>query len=91
MADEVFQLQGSGAETANRHRRPIECQRRDDRVDAAAVGEAGVHHRAGLIDPAADHADDSVDDLPKVLIVAEADVHRLEAALCARHKSCRSG
>ena len=54
-----------------RHRRAVQRQRRDDRVDAAAVGEAGVDHRAGLVDAPADLADDAVDDLPQVRVVAE--------------------
>ena len=78
MADQVFQLQRLGTEAANRHRRAIQRQRRNDRVDAAAVGQAGVDHRAGFVDAAADQADDAVDDLPQVLVVAEANVRQLQ-------------
>ena len=51
---------------------PVERQRRDDRVDAAAVGQAGVDHRRGLVDAPADLGDDLVDDAPQVRLVAEA-------------------
>src|SRR5215204_1432925 len=79
-SDEVFKLEGLGAEPPDGHRRPVERERRDDGVDAAAVAEASVDHRAGLVDAPADAPDDAVDDLPQVRIVAEADVDRLEAA-----------
>jgi hypothetical protein len=46
----------------------------DDGVDAGAVGEAGVDHRGGLVDAAADLADDLVDDAAQVGLVDEADV-----------------
>ena len=41
------------SETADREQRAVERQRRNDRVDARAVGQPGVHHRARLVDPAA--------------------------------------
>ncbi len=77
--DEIFQLQRLGTEAANAHRRAIQRQRRDDCVHAAAVGETGIDHRAGFVDSSADQRDDSIDDLPKVLIIAEAHIDALEA------------
>jgi len=80
VADEVFDLHGLAAESADAHRRAVQGQGRDDRIDAASVGEAGVNHGAGLVDAAADEPDDAVDDLPQVLVVAEADFRQFNAA-----------
>ena len=59
----------------------VEGQRRDDRVEPRAVGQAGVDHRRGLVDPPADPRDDPVDDLEQVLVVAEDDLRPLDPAL----------
>src|SRR5204863_3539518 len=56
-------------------------QRRDDDVDAAAVLEAGVAERGGLVDTAADLVDDALGDLEQMLLVAELDRRDLELAL----------
>ena len=56
-------------------------QRRDDDVDAAAVLEAGVGERRGLVDAAADLVDDALGDLEQMLLVAELDLGELELAL----------
>ena len=53
---------------------PDQRQRRDDDVDARAVGQAGVDHRAALVDAAAERRHDAVDDAHQLLGVAEADV-----------------
>ena len=37
-----------------RRQRAVEGQRRDDGVDAAAVGQAGIHHRLAFVDAPAD-------------------------------------
>ena len=70
-----------GPEAADRHRRAVERQRRNDRVDARAVGQTRVHHRARLVDAAADDADDALDDLQQVAVVLEDDVGLLELAV----------
>ena len=49
-------------ELPDRQRRAAQRERRDDRVDAAAVGQARVDHRRALVDAAADLRDDAVDD-----------------------------
>ena len=49
----------------------VQRQRRNDRVEARAVGQAGVDHRADFVDAAADLRDDAVDDLHQVVVVAE--------------------
>ena len=63
-----------------RHRGAVQGQRRDDGVDAAAVRQAGVHHRRRLIDAPADLRHDAVDDLQQVVVVAELDVALLHLA-----------
>ena len=60
--------------------RPPQRERRDDRVDAAAVRQAGVHHRRGLVDPAADLGDDLVDDAEEVRVVDERRLRQLDLA-----------
>ena len=49
-------------------------RRRDNDVDAAAVLEAGVGQRRGLVDAAADLVDDALGDLEQMLLVAELDL-----------------
>jgi hypothetical protein len=44
---------------------------RDHSVDAAAVPEPGVSHRAAEVDPSADRADDEVDDAEQVVVILE--------------------
>ena len=49
---EVGQRVRVARELPDRQRRAAQRERRDDRVDAAAVGEARVDHRRGLVDAA---------------------------------------
>ena len=51
-----------GRKLADRQARPADRQRRDDGVDAAAVGQAGIDERLALVDAAADLGDDPLDD-----------------------------
>ena len=60
---------------------PRKRERRDDDVDAAAVLEAGVGQRRGLVDAAADLVDDALGDLEQMLLVAELDLRELQLAL----------
>ena len=69
--DEVVRAEPIGPEAADRQHRTVERERRDDRVDARAVRQPGVDHRARLVDAAADRADDALDDLHHVRVVAE--------------------
>ena len=59
---------------------PDQGQRRDDGVDAGAVGQAGIDHRRRLVDAATDRGDDPVDDAHDVVVVLEDDVGQLELA-----------
>ncbi len=55
--------------------------RREHRVDPAAVGEAGVDHRRALVDPPPAAAEQPVDDGVDVTGVAEADRAPLQPAV----------
>ncbi len=79
--DEVLRRDRNGSEPADRDRGSVEGEGRDDRVEAASVREAGVDHRARLVDAPADGGHDAVDDLHEVAVVDELDVHALEPAL----------
>ena len=79
--DQVGAAQAIGPEPADREARAVEGERRDDGVDARAVGQPGVHHRARLVDAAPDRADDALDDLHQVLVVAEDRGALLDASL----------
>ena len=72
---------GSRAEHPDRDHGAVERQRRDDGVEPRAVGQPGVDHRRGLVDPAADPRDDPIDDLQQVLAVAKDDFRLLDPAL----------
>ena len=71
-------MNGVGGELPDRDDRPDERQRRDDRVDARAVGQAGIDPRARLVDAPADGGDDPVDDPEDVLVVQEGAIDALD-------------
>ena len=77
---QLVRSQRTGAETADGQSRAVERQRRNDRIDTRAVGQARIHHRRRLIHPAAYARDDAVDDLQQVAIVAERRIGLLEHA-----------
>jgi hypothetical protein len=79
--DQVVSAKTVRAETANRHRRSVESQRRNDHVDAGAVFQSRIDHRRGFVDAAAHRADDTLDDLHEVLVVTEHDLRFLDATL----------
>ena len=60
-------VSGVYREAADRHHRPVQRQRRNDGVDARAVGQPRIDHRAGFVDAAADARHDLVDDFQQVL------------------------
>ena len=68
---------------------PVERQRRQHGVDAAAVRQARVDHRRGLVDAAPDLSDDLVDDPPQVVLVGEP--HRVFCSLPARSTQTSAG
>src|SRR5208282_1436961 len=67
-------------ESANRQRRAVERQRRNDRVDTRTVGQPRVHHRRRFVNPASDLRHDSIDDQHQMLIVLELDVGGVKLA-----------
>ena len=67
-------------EFADGKRGAVDRQRRNDGVDARAVGETGVADRRGFVDAPADLADDALADIQELLVVAEADAGALDAA-----------
>ena len=78
--DQIVHVVRVGGELADRQHRAVEGDRRHHRVDPAAVGQAGVDHRAALVDPAADPGHDLVDDAAQVLLVDEGRVDRHDPA-----------
>ncbi len=67
-------------ELPDRQRRAAERERRDDRVDPAAVGQSGIDHRRRLVDAAADLRHDAVDDAQQMRVVEEGGVGLLDPA-----------
>ena len=86
--DQVVDGVRPGRELPDRDHRPDQRQRLDDAVDARAVGEAGVHPRADLVDAAAERGDDPVDDPQDVVVVEE---RRRDPRDLARRARCRCG
>ena len=77
---QVLALQPLLGKAPNRQQRAVDGQRRDDRVDAAAVGQARVDHRRAVVHAAADRRDDAVDDAQQVPVVLERRRHLGEDA-----------
>ncbi|MNS95310.1 hypothetical protein D3C72_1295640 [compost metagenome] len=82
--------EGVLAELADGHHRPVHRQWRDDRVEAATIGQACIDHRIGIIQAAAERGDDAAQDAQQVGVIGEAlwrafelpalgDMHILEA------------
>ena len=69
-----------GGELADGERGAVDGQRRDHRVDAGAVGESGVDHRAGLVHATTDAGHDLVDGAAEVVLVAELGVDQGQLA-----------
>src|SRR5207248_11619531 len=63
-----------GGELADGEEGTADRKRMDDRVDAGAVGQAGVDHRCRLVDAPPDLGDDLVDDAAHVRLVDERGV-----------------
>jgi hypothetical protein len=78
--DEVVGLEPFDGKPANREQRAIHRQRRHDGVDARPVGQARIHHRRAVVDPAADAAHNAIDDAQQMAIVLERGGHLLELA-----------
>ena len=83
----VAHLQGLAAEMPDRHERAIQGERRNDGVDTAAVGQPGVHHGTGLIDPSADASDHPLHRLDQMFFVIESGRDGLPGNRAFRHRS----
>ena len=79
--DQLREVDRDLGELADRQQRAVDRQRRHDGVDARTVGEAGIDERRGLVDAAADRADDLLDDPDQMPVVLEARAGPLEPAL----------
>ena len=79
--DQVVRGVGVRGELADGQDRAVDRERRDHGVDARAVGQAGVDHRARLVDAAADPGDDLVDRASQVALVGEPGGHRSQPAV----------
>ena len=72
--DHLVESQPFLAELSDRDQRPAEAERGNDDVDAAAVRQARIDHRRGLVDAPSHLRDDLVDDPAHVRLVIEAHV-----------------
>ncbi len=80
VVQQIFELEGIGAETANGDARAIQGQRRNDGVETRTVRQSRVDHRADFIDASSDVRDDPVDDLQQVGVVAKLDARPFHLA-----------
>ena len=80
-SDELIERQLVLFEFADRECRSVDRKRRNNRVDARTVRQAGVADRRGFVDPPADLADDSLADVQQLLIVAKANSGLLDLSL----------
>ena len=85
VGDQPVEVVGHRRKLADRDQRAVHRERRDDGVDPRSVGQPRIHHRARLVDAAADPRDDLVDDPEQVLLVLEFHLRRLELPLLPRH------
>ncbi|CRI64972.1 hypothetical protein THIOKS12210017 [Thiocapsa sp. KS1] len=76
--DEPFHREPIDREASNRHHGAVECQRRDDGIHAGAVRQPSVDHGRGLVDPAPDTRDDTVDDGHEMTVVVEARTRQFQ-------------
>src|SRR5664280_56669 len=76
--DQVVHREGGGGELPDRDHGAHQGEWRDDRVDARAIRQPGVDHRARLVHAAADRGDDPVDDPHHVVVVLEDDIRQLQ-------------
>ena len=83
---QVVRHQLVGAEAADREQRAVHRQRRDDGVDARAVGQARIHHGIRFVHAPPHLRDDLVDDPQQVRHRRGTARWSAPAALCARRR-----
>ena len=86
---QLDQLVGAGPhgrEAPDRDRGAVDRQRRNHDVDARAVRQARVDHRAELVDAAAERGQDALDRVPQRLLGGEARPRRARSGRRARRR-----
>jgi len=76
--DQFGHVNGRGGEFADRHQRSVHREGRNDRVDTASVGKAGIDHRLRFIDATPDGGHDLVDDAQQMPCVLEMNVRQFQ-------------
>src|SRR4029453_18889608 len=79
--DEIVGPQSIRSKSPDGKHRAFECKGRNNRVDARAVLQSGVYHRARFVDSSPDGADDSFDNLKQMRVVAKDHIRLLETSL----------
>ena len=87
--DQLPRARTDRREAAYRQRRAVHRERRDDDVDARAVLQAGVDHRAELVHPSAERRQDPLDRVPQRLLRGEARHRRARSCRRARRRRGR--
>src|SRR6185437_15185085 len=67
-AQEILGPERIGAKAPDGEDRAVHSERRNDRVNARAIRETGVHHRRRLVHAAAYAGDDLVDDVQQMAV-----------------------
>ena len=78
--DQLLRARAHRREAADRQRRAVDGERRDHDVHPRPVLEPGVHHRAELVDPAAERRQDPLDRVAQRPLGREADIGPLDPA-----------
>ena len=69
--DEPIKTQCAGRKSADAELCTVDCQWRDDGIDARAVRQAGINHRRAFIDPPSRVANDALDDMHQMGVIAK--------------------
>ena len=77
---QLVRREAAAPEAPDRQDGAVERQRRDDDIDARAVGEPAVAERLGLVDAAAERREDPLDGVPEVALAREPHRRALDAA-----------
>ncbi|MNO92898.1 hypothetical protein D3C76_844840 [compost metagenome] len=78
------------AEFSDRQARPVECNRRNDRVDPAAVRQARIDHRRRLIEPPAEGREDALDDALDMVRIDEPQVAQVQYTIALDEHAVRA-
>ena len=86
LLDQILALELIAAETADREQRAVHRDRRNGRIDARAIGQAGVDERRRLIHAPAHARHHFLDNAQQVRVILE--LHRACGTVCRRAR-CR--